>query len=335
MFDELYDSSFLSNTARYGGPLRAYALGRYLFSVPEELKEKEVNVLVYPLVPENVTESYRTESFAITEFPWKTQDHEKEFEAAWRSLREEEKNSFAAREYRAEGYAENLDASELFGRPAVCIAYDQSFQPAPIKTFIALPQGIVCFEERRKYYKTMRGTELEAPALKIFQAYSWGKSRDDRPDTFYTRLGRLNGYATRNESPSFWCMDDSTKYRLNFWTYAPGPPRPKTGQSRLQEERAGITRKTPPGFSMSNLRTATRTMSDINFVEYIDKYKMPNSDTFKLLFCLRSPEYAGTVERPFVYLEFRAPWVGRERAMLLWNSVLADFHSVSYFLSRM
>jgi hypothetical protein len=326
------DASFLSSPAQYAGPLREYALGRYIFSVPEELKERRIVILVYPPVPENVTESYETESFEITEFPWKTRNQQKEFEAAWRPLREEGRDSFDAREYGTEGYAENLDAGKLFGRPAVCIAYNQRRLPAPINTFISLPQGIVCFKERRVYYKTTPGTEIETPALKIFKAYSWGKSHGDRPDTFYTRFGKLNGYVARNENPSLVCMDNPLKYSLNFSTRVPGPIPPGIEKSRREAEQMGIKAKTPPGFSVSSLRIIPRTFSDMRFMEYIDKYKMPNSDSFDLLFRLQSPEYAGTVDRPFVRMQLRAPWDERDKALALWNAVLADFQSVPYAL---
>jgi hypothetical protein len=327
------DASFLSSPARYAGPLREYILGRYIFSVPEELTEMQMSIRVYPPVPENVTESYKTKSFEIKEFPWKTRDQQREFEAAWRHLREEGKDSFDAREYGAEGYAENLDAGKLFGRPAVCIAYNQRHLPAPIKTFVSLPQGIVCFEESRRYYKTTRGTEIETPALKIFKTYSWGKSRGDRPDTFYTRLGKLNGYATKDETANVWFANRAKRYELSYSTDVPLPMPPGL-QKLLQEAAAqGIPKARPPrGFSATNLLTRPRTLSDMQFMEYIDKFITPNSEEYELRFSLYSPEYKGTLERPYVELEFDTPWDERYNALPLWNAVLAGFQSVPYAL---
>ena len=95
--------SFLNITEQYAGPVREYALGRYVFSVPDELKEIAVGIRVYPPLPANDAES-ETEYFEIMEIPWKTQDHQKEFEAAWRPLQEQGIRSYDARKFGPQGY---------------------------------------------------------------------------------------------------------------------------------------------------------------------------------------------------------------------------------------
>jgi hypothetical protein len=330
------DDSFIRTAERYAGPMREYALGRFVFSMPQELPENRIYIIVVPPKPANVLETYKTASFNITETPWKTQDHRKEFEDAWKPLREEEKNSYAAKKFGAAGYAENLDASKLFnGSPAVCIAYDQQQASAPIETFIALPQGIVRFDEERAYYKTPSATEIEAPAVTLFKTYSWGKSRSDPPSSFYTRFGKLNGYAAINEKPMAAFMDTPRGYHLVFKTQIPPPPPPALAEYRKYAAQEGIgPAKPPPGYSSTVLQTRQLSLAGEQLVEDIVKIKIPTFDDYRLYFVLESPEFKGTVEHPHFRLDLTARWSERAQTMSMWNAIVGSLQSVPQALTR-
>ncbi len=327
-------SNFVQLTKQYDGPAREYVLGRYAFSVPDELKEDGILLEVFPPVHQGMLNTYETDRFTIREIPWKGGNRQQEFEDAWRPLREEvlEHDNNKATAYLKDGrepeltYKENLDASNFFGGyPAIIIGHRLDSPPAFVETFIALPQGVLHLEEYRHYYKTEKGEDLETPAMAIFKHYSWGKSRNGKPGAFYTEYGKVDGYAVRNEQAGahFMDFDENREYDLVYSTRVPSPIPPALKKAIKNTSMPSL----PFGYSITNLVERVIETDGEQFKEYINVNITPRRKY--LVFRLQSPEYKGTVEHPHVDIEFRAPWAEREKAMLMWNFIRSSFKPAS------
>jgi hypothetical protein len=224
--------------------------------------------------------------------PWRTSDHNAEFEKLWRPL--QDNASWLSDElydeiYKDGGksYAENLDASSFFGAKSVSFCSVKDGQG--YESFVSLPQGVVHFYEYRPVGTplTPHCTDIEEPAALLFKHYSWGKRRPTQKDTFYTAMGMVTGYPAEREAALLSL--DSADQQINVsvdldfdarWEYDPA-------LDRLPSESAVRVRAIVLGADFHQISRGNRTVAGRELLELITKFREHSKNPYTVTFLFR------------------------------------------------
>lgn len=323
---------FTDESIKSSVPVVEYYTGRHRFVVPQYMNLKGFNFFIGAAEPQT-GKRYATEYIRIEEIPWKPGNKEQQFKESWFALRESARETQARRYPPAfrnkKGklqYAENPDAQNIFGHQAVTIASTFGGYPYSIRSFIALPQGLLKLTEKRGVGNVPPCTDIEIPAANLLRHYQWGKRPSSDPDTFYTALGMTVGIPSKYEEaniffdhPDGFFLRILSRYTQKVWSI-PGVP------DGLPSEDQVAAKARKMGISYQSYIRRERQFAGQNMIEHIYRAREDSDSDYSLYFLIRSAHERGfTAIRPRIEITLECEWAQREQAMEIWNTVLQGF----------